>query len=128
MAGPAAAADLLTRAATYHPDKVPPEQQPRAELIFRTSKFAQEVLTDKVKRFAYDRLGPDIFESSATAYQQCKTIGDFVALAVRGVGVYYLMFAAVTTVFTFLNIMPHGKYVSTPDLHRLSSIGIMELN
>ena len=101
-----------SRALIYHPDRVPAESQAAAEHVFRTAKAATEILSDPVKRFAYDRLGPGIFEPTALAYRHCKSIGDFVRVAIlRDIGSFYLMFAGVTTIMTFLNFMPYGRYV-----------------
>ncbi|MCJ1272820.1 hypothetical protein MMC21_000609 [Puttea exsequens] len=62
-------------AAIHHPDKVVPEDAVRhaaAEALFVSMKTAQDTLCDPVKRYAYDRFGPDMVQ-----WQQCVTIRDY---------------------------------------------------
>lgn len=46
---------LTDRSRTYHPDRLGPHPPPEAEAKFIVIRQAYEVLTDPVKRFAYDR-------------------------------------------------------------------------
>ena len=58
--------DVMTltciRTIRFHPDKVSAADRPAAEARFVHLKIARDVLTDPVKRFAYDRFGPDILD------------------------------------------------------------------
>ena len=68
-------------AAIYHPDKVPKDDLIRhaaAETNFVNLKTAQDTLTDPVKRYAYERFGPDILK-----WQHCKTIRDYLLTGIQ---------------------------------------------
>ncbi|KAJ5389195.1 uncharacterized protein N7496_000263 [Penicillium cataractarum] len=58
-------------AAQFHPDKVGLDNGAEAQFIFL--RRAQETLADPVKRFAYDRFGPDMLN-----WGEQKTMRDFV--------------------------------------------------
>ena len=49
------------------------------------SEIAKETLTDPAKRFAYDRLGPDIIE-----WKHAKTIMDYVVIGGRRLIPFYV--------------------------------------
>lgn len=51
----------------------------QAEFYFRTLKIAQDTLSDPVKRFAYERFGPDMLD-----WQHCSSMRDYL---VRGLQV-----------------------------------------
>ena len=68
-------------AALQHPDKVPtddPIRHAAAESNFVNLKTAQDTLSDPVKRFAYERFGPD-----ALKWQHCKTIRDYLVTGIQ---------------------------------------------
>lgn len=68
-------------AALQHPDKVPTDDVIRhaaAEANFVNLKTAQDTLSDPVKRFAYERFGPDMLR-----WQHCKTIRDYLATGIQ---------------------------------------------
>ena len=68
-------------AALQHPDKVPtddPIRHAAAESNFVNLKTAQDTLSDPIKRFAYERFGPDMLK-----YQHCKTIRDYLVAGVQ---------------------------------------------
>ena len=68
-------------AALQHPDKVPTDDLIRhaaAESNFVNLKTAQDTLSDPVKRFAYERFGPDILK-----WQHCKTIRDYLVTGIQ---------------------------------------------
>ncbi|KAI2792048.1 hypothetical protein POX_b02082 [Penicillium oxalicum] len=58
-------------AAQFHPDKVGLDNGAEAQFIFL--RRAQETLADPVKRFAYDRFGPDMM-----SWGDLKTMRDYV--------------------------------------------------
>ncbi|KAL3422589.1 DnaJ domain-containing protein [Phlyctema vagabunda] len=59
-------------AAIHHPDKVS-SSSPSSEGYFVHLKLAQDTLLNPVKRFAYERFGPDMIN-----WQNCSSIGDYV--------------------------------------------------
>ena len=68
-------------AALQHPDKVPTDDVIRhaaAEANFVNLKTAQDTLSDPVKRFAYERFGPDMLR-----WQHCKTIRDYLVTGIQ---------------------------------------------
>ena len=68
-------------AALQHPDKVPTDDIIRhaaAEANFVNLKTAQDTLSDPVKRFAYERFGPDMLR-----WQHCKTIRDYLVTGIQ---------------------------------------------
>jgi curved DNA-binding protein CbpA len=59
----------------FHPDKIGANvDKERASQYFVHLKALRDVVLDPVKRFAYDRFGPEIFGRC----QNCLTIGDYV--------------------------------------------------
>ncbi|KAK4217158.1 chaperone protein DnaJ [Rhypophila decipiens] len=96
-------------AALYHPDKAstssPESSSQDINDYFVRLKLASETLLDPVKRFAYERFGPDIH-----SWQRCVTIRDYVY---RGAGLlvpYYGMAAAVMYGLGLLGYLDWGKY------------------
>ena len=68
-------------AALQHPDKVPTDDLIRhaaAEANFVNLKIAQDTLSDPVRRFAYERFGPDMLK-----WQHCKTICDYLVTGLQ---------------------------------------------
>lgn len=68
-------------AALQHPDKVPTDDVIRhaaAEANFVNLKTAQDTLSDPVKRFAYERFGPDMLR-----WQHCRTIRDYLITGIQ---------------------------------------------
>ncbi|KAK4985125.1 hypothetical protein LTR66_008273 [Elasticomyces elasticus] len=68
--------------ATLHPDKITSASElPIAQARYVHLKNARDTLADPAKRFAYDRLGPEMLE-----WQKCKTVRDFVTTALNPQG------------------------------------------
>lgn len=68
-------------AALQHPDKVPtddPIRHAAAERAFVNLKTAQDTLSDPVKRFAYERFGPEMLK-----WQHCRTIRDYLLVGMQ---------------------------------------------
>lgn len=68
-------------AALQHPDKVPTDDLIRhaaAESNFVNLKTAQDTLSDPVRRFAYERFGPDMLK-----WQHCKTVRDYLVTGIQ---------------------------------------------
>ena len=68
-------------AALQHPDKIPtddPIRHAAAESNFVNLKTAQDTLSDPIKRFAYERFGPDMLK-----WQHCKTVRDYLVAGIQ---------------------------------------------
>lgn len=68
-------------AALQHPDKVPTDDLIRhaaAESNFVHLKIAQDTLSDPIKRFAYERFGPEMLR-----WQHCKTIREYLVTGIQ---------------------------------------------
>ncbi|KAK6338966.1 hypothetical protein TWF696_009764 [Orbilia brochopaga] len=87
----------------YHPDKVGPGM----EHIFMQYKIAYDVLTDSVKRFAYERLGPAM---TAPEWSLCKTQYDFIIHAARVKWPNYAGSIIVLVVLGTIGMLEFGKY------------------
>lgn len=77
-----------------------------AEAKFVTLKTAQDTLCDPVRRFAYDRFGPDMLK-----YQHCKTIRDYL---ITGLQTSALPLYAGSIIFlglvSFTSYLQYGKF------------------
>lgn len=100
---------MSRRAALYHPDKISTEDpfaHAAAEANFVTLKTAQDTLCDPVKRFAYDRFGPDMLN-----WQHCKTVRDYLT---TGVQTSALPLYAGSVIFlgalSFTSYLQYGKF------------------
>ena len=96
-------------AALHHPDKVTsddPAAINSADAYFVLLKSAQDTLTDPVKRFAYQRFGPDVLQ-----WQHCSSIRDYI---VRGLqvscGPLYAGSFLLMILLGFAGYLQHGKY------------------
>ncbi|KAF3939792.1 hypothetical protein ABW19_dt0200633 [Dactylella cylindrospora] len=87
----------------YHPDKVGPNM----EYIFVQYKTAYDILSDPVKRFAYERLGPAIVLPD---WILCKTEYDFIVRAAMTKWPNYAGSLIVLIVLGSLGILEFGKY------------------
>lgn len=68
-------------------------------------QVARDTLSDPTKRFAYDRLGPQVLK-----WRQAKTIRDYVFTGIQNIGGYYI---GTATVLVLLSVMGHfqsGKF------------------
>lgn len=66
-------------AAIHHPDKaVTAQHSSNAESFFVNLKVAQDTLIDPVKRFAYERFGPDMLN-----WQHCSSIRDYLIVGLQ---------------------------------------------
>ncbi|TKX19620.1 DnaJ domain-containing protein 14 [Elsinoe australis] len=90
----------------YHPDKIAPTVDRQfAEAFYVHLKNCRDVLVDPVKRFAYDRIGPEILE-----WRDSKTIYDFVWTSGKGTITYYVGSSVVIFVLSFLGYMKYGSF------------------
>ncbi|OOQ87349.1 putative membrane associated DnaJ chaperone [Penicillium brasilianum] len=91
-------------AAQFHPDKVGLDNGAEAQFIFL--RRAQETLADPVKRFAYDRFGPDMLE-----WGEQKTMRDFLNASLsRAVIPQYIGGFATMIVLNWLWWANWGRY------------------
>ncbi|GAM90757.1 hypothetical protein ANO11243_088020 [Dothideomycetidae sp. 11243] len=69
----------------FHPDKIAGSVDPQlAEAFYIRLKQSRDVLADPIKRFAYDRFGPDIL-----GWRSSKTTYDYVFVGIRDTALYY---------------------------------------
>lgn len=91
-------------AALHHPDKVS-ASTPSAEGYFVHLKLAQDTLIDPVKRFAYDRFGPEI-----NSWRHCSTIRDYLRQGLMPIGQYYGAAAIFMYILGMVGYLDWGKY------------------
>lgn len=92
-------------AAQHHPDKIGSESGSEAYFMFL--RRAQETLVDPVKRFAYDRFGPDMQN-----WGEQKTMRDFVMTSLsRSVLPQYAVGFVTMLVLNWLWWANWGRYV-----------------
>lgn len=70
-------------------------------------KLCRDVLIDPVKRFAYDRFGPDVLH-----WKHCSTIRDYVMVGVQSTAFYYAGTGAVLAVLGVVGYLQHAPFVS----------------
>jgi hypothetical protein len=69
---------------------------------------ARDALADPVKRFAYDRFGPDILQ-----WKGCFTVRDYVVQGLQQLVPGYIGSIIGMVIAQFLGRFPHGTYVRT---------------
>jgi DnaJ-class molecular chaperone len=85
----------------YHPDK------PGADTFkYIRAQRAKDALADPVKRFAYDRFGPDILQ-----WKGCLTTRDYVVYGLQQSIPGYSGSIIGMAGMQFLGRFPHGTYV-----------------
>jgi len=91
----------------YHPDKVTtPEDRPGIEAYYVHLKVCKDTLVDPIKRFAYDRFGPDILQ-----WRNRLTVRDYVFTGVQGITAYYIATSAVLVVVGIAGYLQQAPYV-----------------
>ncbi|CAG8745839.1 5705_t:CDS:2, partial [Dentiscutata erythropus] len=83
----------------YHPDK---NQEEGAQEIFIWLRVAYDTLTDPVKRFAYDRFGPEI-----NNWNNCITLRDYF---VNGLTSFVGFYIGTGLVLFILNVLGKGQF------------------
>jgi len=96
---------MVNRTIRFHPDKVSAADRPAAEARFLHLKIARDVLVDPIKRFAYDRFGPDM-----VGWRHCSTIRDFIAAGAQTLLPYYALSAISLVVLGVLGYLEAGRY------------------
>lgn len=95
----------MKRTVQFHPDKASGPDRSVVEAIYVRLQLARDTLSDPTKRFAYDRLGPQILK-----WRNAKTIRDYVFAGIQNIGGYYI---GTATVLILLSVMGHfqqGKF------------------
>lgn len=104
-----ASADHFDRAAVHHPDKFSTEDtvaHAAAEAYFVKLKTAQDTLSDPIKRFAYERFGPDMLK-----WQHCKTIRDYLIAGIQGSSLpLYAGSVIALGLIAFTNYLQWGRF------------------
>ena len=101
-------------AALHHPDKISSmfgseRDTGAADAYFVALKSAQDTLTNPVKRYAYERFGPDIVQ-----WQHCSTIKDYLWAGLPSASGFYLGSFFFMFVLGSLGYVNWGRYVSPP--------------
>jgi len=91
-------------AAIYHPDKIS-SSAAGSEDFFVHLRLAQETLLNPARRFAYERLGPEIL-----AWQRCSSIRDYLMQGLQSILPYYGGAALFMYVLGFMGYLEWGKY------------------
>ncbi|KEQ93272.1 hypothetical protein AUEXF2481DRAFT_335015 [Aureobasidium subglaciale EXF-2481] len=105
----------------HHPDKVSNDSNRSiAEAYYVHLKLCRDVLMDPTKRFAYDRLGPEIL-----SWQRSTTIPDYISTGIRNLFVYYAGTAGVLTLLGFLGYIKQAAFWR---FFALATLGIFELH
>ncbi|KAM0720604.1 hypothetical protein Q7P37_004741 [Cladosporium fusiforme] len=89
----------------FHPDKASGPDRSVAEAMYVRLQVARDTLSDPTKRFAYDRLGPQMLK-----WRQARTIRDYVFTGIQNIGGYYI---GTATMLVLLSVMGHfqaGKF------------------
>lgn len=95
----------LPRTVQYHPDKATGPNRAAIEAVYVSLKLARDTLIDPAKRFAYDRMGPEILQ-----WRHCKTIRDFVYFGMQRTAAYYIGSMAVLVLFGVLGYLEAAKF------------------
>jgi len=113
---------IVHRTLLHHPDKVSPgSDRTTAESYYVHLKFCRDILIDPTKRFAYDRLGPDIFFWRP----QPTSIPDFLTIGLRNLFFYYSGTAAVLTLLGFLGYIKQAAFWR---FLALAALGVFEVH
>lgn len=99
----------------YHPDKAGPESEP----VFMMLKGAFDTISDPMKRFAYERIGPSILESE---WKLCHTYSDYLTRAAMQIWPGYVGSLIFLVVLGGLGKLEFGKYVGVLSLSLAPSI------
>ncbi|KAK3325897.1 hypothetical protein B0H66DRAFT_600032 [Apodospora peruviana] len=93
-------------AALYHPDKVQTNgDEADVNDYFVKLKLASETLLDPVRRFAYERFGPDII-----GWQRCVTVRDYVYRGAKVIVPYYAAAAFIMYGLGMFGYLDWGRY------------------
>ncbi|KAF2435230.1 hypothetical protein EJ08DRAFT_685628 [Tothia fuscella] len=91
--------------ALVHPDKADAAFRTQTEQMFINFKNAEDTLVDPVKRFAYERFGPDIL-----SWKGCTTEGDYILRGFQSRIPSYIGYVLFLTIAQFLGRFPQGTF------------------
>lgn len=99
-------------AALHHPDKISSvfgseKNNGAADTYFVSLKTAQDTLSNPVKRYAYERFGPDIVH-----WQHCSTVKDYLWAGLPAASGFYIGSYILMIVLGALGYVNWGRYVS----------------
>lgn len=98
------------RAAIHHPDKaVNAGDTITSEAYFVNLKTAQDTLLDPVKRFAYERFGPDMLE-----WQHCSSVRDYLLAGLQSTAPVYIGSIIFLIILSTLGYLQWGRFVGQP--------------
>lgn len=104
---------LSLRAAIHHPDKASSmEKSASVEDYFVNLKVAQDTLTDPVKRFAYERFGPDMLK-----WQHCSSILDYLIVSLQVSLPLYIGSTLFLVILSVAGYLQWGRFVCSPNSH-----------
>jgi hypothetical protein len=89
----------------FHPDKIGPNPPPEVEARFIEIRAAYEALGDPVRRFAYDRFGPDIAK-----WQGVKTVRDYMMAGAQRAAGFYVVTVGLLLALGLLGRAREGAY------------------
>ncbi|MCJ1423825.1 hypothetical protein MMC29_001710 [Sticta canariensis] len=93
-------------AAIHHPDKVvAAENRYNVESFFVNLKVAQDTLIDPVKRFAYERFGPDMLK-----WQHCSSNRDYLIVGLQAAIPLYVGSIILLVIFGVLGYLQWGRF------------------
>ena len=96
-------------AAQVHPDKQTATIQTAPESVFVALKIAQDTLTNPVKRFAYDRFGPQML-----SWENCATIKEYLYTGFQATSPSYMATAIMMLALGGMGYLDWGKFVCFP--------------
>ena len=97
------------RTVQYHPDKISSAADHSAANDFYVHlKNARDIIIDPIKRFAYDRFGPEVFQCE----RHCVTIRDYEIHALYITIIRYGLITSLLAAANALGYMKDGAYVS----------------
>lgn len=109
------------RTLLHHPDKVSSDSdRSTAEAYYVHLKLCRDILIDPVKRFAYDRLGPETL-----FWQKSTTIPDFLSVGLRHIFMFYTGTAGV---LILLGILGYIKQAAFWRFLALGALGVFEVH
>jgi len=95
------------RAATHHPDKISAsEDRAASEAYFVHLKLAQDTLLNPIKRYAYDRFGPDMLD-----WEHCSSVHDYLLFGLRFYSPSYIGAAIMLIILGVMGYLQWGRFV-----------------
>ena len=96
----------ITRTKQHHPDKLTNPSELEVAYYVHL-KAARDLLSDPIKRFAYDRFGPQMLE-----WRTCTTKLDYVMHGLKGILPYYIVTLVSLIGASLFGYAQHGRFWS----------------